>query len=61
MPADTQAQQKTAGMAYAAKKKGKLPGKGPSREMAKSMDLSQLRDFASTPKKGLPKKAARKK
>jgi hypothetical protein len=58
MPATSKAQGNAAGMAYAAKKKGTIPpGKGPARQMAESMDLSQLREFAKTPRKGLPKKA----
>lgn len=56
MPAKSQAQQKAAGAALAAKrgdiKKSDL--KGASRSMEKSMSESQLEDFASTKRKGKP-------
>lgn len=56
MPSKSQAQQRAAGAALAAKRgempKGKL--KGASREMLKSMTEKELEDFASTKHKGLP-------
>ncbi|MCJ7993040.1 DUF3008 family protein [Rhizobium cremeum] len=56
MPAKSQAQQRAAGAALAAKRgempKGKL--KGASREMFKSMTEKELEDFASTKHKNLP-------
>ncbi len=56
MPAKSQAQQKAAGAALAAKrgemKKSDL--KGASRSMAKSMSEDQLEDFAATKRKGKP-------
>ena len=58
MPATSQAQQKAAGAALAAKrgeiKKSKL--KGASREMYESMSETQLEEFAETKRKGLPSK-----
>lgn len=60
MPAKSQAQQKAAGAALAAKRgdipKGKL--KGAAREMEKSMDEKELEELASTRRKDLPKKAS---
>jgi hypothetical protein len=56
MPAKSQAQQKAAGAALAAKRgeepKSKL--KGPSREMYESMSEKQLDEFASTKRSKLP-------
>ena len=56
MPAKSQAQQKAAGAALAAKrgetKKSDL--KGPSREMEKSMTEKELEELASTSRKGKP-------
>jgi len=56
MPAKSQAQQKAAGAALAAKrgdmKKSEL--KGASREMYESMSEKQLEDFAETKRKGKP-------
>ncbi|MBL8582546.1 MAG: DUF3008 family protein [Rhizobiaceae bacterium] len=56
MPAKSQAQQKAAGAALAAKrgdvKKSKL--KGASKEMYESMSEKQLEEFAETKRKGLP-------
>jgi hypothetical protein len=61
MPSTTQAQAGAAGAAYGATKKGKrLPRNTPAGQMQEGMDLSQLREFASTPRKGLPKKASLK-
>lgn len=58
MPARSQAQQKAAGAALAAKRgeisKRKL--KGASKSMEKSMDEDQLEELASTKRKNLPKK-----
>ncbi|RWA74815.1 DUF3008 family protein [Mesorhizobium sp. M1C.F.Ca.ET.193.01.1.1] len=58
MPATSQAQQKAAGAALAAKrgeiKKSEL--KGASREMYESMSEAQLEEFAETKRKGLPAK-----
>ncbi|TIS56962.1 MAG: DUF3008 family protein [Mesorhizobium sp.] len=58
MPATSQAQQKAAGAALAAKrgeiKKSEL--KGASREMYESMSEAQLEEFAETKRKGLPSK-----
>ena len=53
----SKAQQQAAGIAHAAQK-GEIPAselQGASKEMAK-MKKSDLKDFASTPHKGLPKK-----
>lgn len=56
MPAKSQAQQKAAGAALAAKrgeiKKSQL--KGASRSMEKSMSETQLEEFAATKRKGKP-------
>jgi len=58
MPAKSKKQQMAAGAALAAKrgeiKKSKL--KGASKQMAKSMSKKQLKEFASTKRKNLPKK-----
>ncbi|RWM01053.1 MAG: DUF3008 family protein [Mesorhizobium sp.] len=58
MPATSQAQQKAAGAALAAKrgeiKKSEL--KGASRDMYESMSEEQLEEFAQTKRKGLPSK-----
>jgi len=57
MPAKSKKQQMAAGAALAAKrgevKKSSL--KGASRQMAKSMSKKQLKEFASTKQKNLPK------
>ena len=56
MPAKSKAQQKAAGAALAAKrgdaKKSDL--KGPAKGMEKSMTESELKDMASTKRKGKP-------
>jgi hypothetical protein len=56
MPAKSQAQQKAAGAALAAKRgetsKGSL--KGASKSMVKSMSEKELEDLASTKRKGKP-------
>lgn len=58
MPARSQAQQKAAGAALAAKRgevrKSEL--KGASRSMKESMTEKELADLAQTRRKGLPKK-----
>jgi hypothetical protein len=58
MPAKSQKQQMAAGAALAAKrgeiKKSSL--KGASKQMAKSMSKKQLKEFASTKRKNLPRK-----
>jgi hypothetical protein len=58
MPAKSKKQQMAAGAALAAKrgeiKKSSL--KGASKQMAKSMSKKQLKDFASTKRKNLPRK-----
>jgi len=56
MPAKSQAQQKAAGAALAAKR-GDMPKsklKGASREMEKSMSEKELKEFAETRRKGKP-------
>jgi hypothetical protein len=58
MPAKSKKQQMAAGAALAAKrgeiKKSSL--KGASKQMAKSMSKEQLKEFASTKRKNLPRK-----
>lgn len=60
MPAKSQAQQKAAGAALAAKrgeiKKSAL--KGASKSMEKSMTEKELDDLASTKRKGMPEHVA---
>jgi hypothetical protein len=63
MPAKSQAQQKAAGAALAAKR-GETPKsslKGASKEMVDSMSESELEDMASTKRKGKLQRAAKKK
>jgi hypothetical protein len=62
MPARSKKQQMAAGAALAAKrgKRSKASLKGPSRKMASSMSESQLRDFAKTKRKKLPRKKKRR-
>ncbi len=58
MPAKSQAQQKAAGAALAAKR-GDMPKsklKGASKDMEKSMNKIELEDLATTKRKNLPKK-----
>lgn len=58
MPAQSKAQQKAAGAALSAKR-GETKVKdlqGASKEMYESMSESELEDFASTDRKGLPAK-----
>jgi hypothetical protein len=58
MPAKSKKQQMAAGAALAAKrgKRSKSSLRGASRQMAKSMSKKQLRDFAKTKRKKLPRK-----
>lgn len=58
MPAKSKQQQKAAGAALSAKR-GDTPKsrlKGASKEMYDSMSKDQLKDFAETKRKNLPKK-----
>ena len=58
MPAKSKAQQATAGLALAAKR-GEIPVamlNGPAKKMYDSMTVAQLRHYAKTKRKGLPKK-----
>ncbi|MCW5709140.1 DUF3008 family protein (plasmid) [Shinella yambaruensis] len=61
MPAKSKAQQKAAGAALAAKrgdiKKNEL--KGASRSMEKSMSENELKELASTKRKGKPEHASK--
>lgn len=61
MPAKSQAQQKAAGAALAAKRgdEPKSALKGASRSMEKSMTEKELEDLASTKRKGKPAHVAR--
>ena len=59
MPAKSKAQQGLMGAAYAAKKSGK-PVSAKVAAVAESMSKKSLKDFASTPTKGLPKKVKKK-
>jgi hypothetical protein len=61
MPAKSQAQQKAAGAALAAKRGRRKVGslKGASKSMYKSLSEGQLDDFASTKRKGKPQHAAK--
>lgn len=52
MPSVSQAEQKFMGADYARAKKGKKTKTG--------MSIGQLKEFASTKRKGLPKKASKK-
>jgi hypothetical protein len=58
MPARSKKQQMAAGAALAAKRgeRSKESLKGASRQMVESMSERQLRDFARTKRKGLPRK-----
>ena len=58
MPARSKKQQMAAGAALAAKRgeRSKAGLKGASREMVDSMSERQLREFASTKRRGLPRK-----
>ena len=58
MPARSKKQQMAAGAALAAKRgeRSKASHKGATREMVDSMSERQLREFASTKRRGLPRK-----
>ena len=58
MPARSKKQQMAAGAALAAKRgqRSKASLKGASRQMAESMSETQLREFAHTRRKSLPRK-----
>jgi hypothetical protein len=58
MPAKSKKQQMAAGAALAAKRGEKPKGtlRGASKSMYESMNQRELRDFAKTKRKGLPKK-----
>jgi hypothetical protein len=60
MPAKSKKQQMAAGAALSAKRGQRSMSslKGASKQMAKSMSKKQLEDFASTKRKGLPRKKA---
>ena len=61
MPARSKKQQMAAGAALAAKRgeRSKASLKGASREMVETMSEQQLREFASTTRRGLPRKRRR--
>ena len=61
MPARSKKQQMAAGAALAAKRgeRSKAGLKGASREMVETMSEQQSRDFASTKRRGLPRKRSR--
>jgi len=61
MPARSKKQQMAAGAALAAKRgqRSRSSLKGASRGMYKSMSKRQLREFAKTKRKGLPRKKRR--
>jgi hypothetical protein len=58
MPARSKKQQMAAGAALAAKRgeRSKASLRGASREMVETMSEQQLREFASTKRRGLPRK-----
>lgn len=62
MPSKSKAQQKAAGMALSAKRGETKVGElqGAAKEMYESMSKSELEDFASTDRKGLPEKKEEK-
>jgi hypothetical protein len=61
MPAKSKAQQKAAGAALSAKRGDTKVGdlQGASKSMYKSMSEEELRDMASTPRKGKPEHTAK--
>jgi hypothetical protein len=63
MPAKSQAQQKAAGAALAAKRGDQNVSelKGASKSMYKSMSEHELEEMASTKRKNKPKRASKKK
>jgi hypothetical protein len=62
MPAVSKKQQKAMGIAHAVQQ-GEMKAKpgSPSAEIAQTMKPTDVREFAATPRKGLPKKAPKKK
>lgn len=62
MPAKSKAQQQAAGAALSAKRgeRKKSSLKGASKDMYESMSKKELKDFASTKRKKLPKKKKKK-
>lgn len=62
MPAKSKSQQAAMGMAHAIQQ-GEMKAKPgtPSAAIAKNMKPADVREFASTPQKGLPQKAPKKK
>jgi len=58
MPAKSKSQQQAAAIAYSKKCKGekKTPNQQPSKKMAKNMSCEQLKEYASTKRKGKPEK-----
>jgi len=62
MPAKSKAQQKAAGAALAAKRgeTTKKSLKGASREMVETMTEKELRDFATTKRKGKPERLSKR-
>ena len=62
MPAKSKKQQMAAGAALSAKRgeRSKSSLKGASRQMVKSMSEKQLEEFASTKRKGLPRKKSKR-
>lgn len=60
MPAKSKAQQKAAGAALSAKRgeRSKSSLKGASKQMADSMSEKQLKEFASTKRKGKPERVS---
>jgi len=62
-PAVSRSQQRSAALALAAKRGKTSPSKlrGSARQMYESMTAAQLREFAETKIKGLPKRVKKKK
>lgn len=63
MPAKSKQQQKAAGMALAVKRrKGSRKAlRGAAKQMYEGMTAAELRDYAGTKRKGLPRKKRKKK
>ena len=61
MPAKSKAQQKAAGAALAAKRGDQKVGDlaGASKSMYKSMNGTELKEMASTPRKGKPERVSK--
>lgn len=55
MPAESKAQQKLMGMAYAYKKGDLKKASKKVKDIAESMSMKELKKYASTPRKKLPK------